>query len=175
MDRVSSEAARHETAAPTTGSPPVAAASFRRAPDDRLPARARHLVATSLRALDRTDALDDALLVASELVTNAIRHAPRGPVSLELFVQEASFALEVTDHSPEPPVLRPTSAPGITAITEGGRGLRLVAALAQNWGYRRNTDGTKTVWCRFACTARPPVAPPDSPRPMPGHHEEAGS
>ncbi|GAA2432329.1 SpoIIE family protein phosphatase [Streptomyces glaucus] len=97
---------------------------------------------------------DDALLVASELVTNAVVHAG---TDVELTCRlEASGALlvEVADHhpsraprggDPEPPHGTP----------EYGRGLRLVAALSEAWGITYRT-GTKTVWARLPVVGRPP-------------------
>ncbi|MBV2356256.1 ATP-binding protein [Streptomyces sp. J2-1] len=70
--------------------------------------------------------VQDAQLVVSELVTNAVKHAP-GPcgLSLELTVGPRTLRIAVTDSSPEPPRERPPNARRI-----GGHGLRLVRMLS---------------------------------------------
>ncbi|MGW2961367.1 ATP-binding protein [Streptomyces sp. NPDC001220] len=67
----------------------------------------------------------DAQLVVSELVTNAVRHAP-GPVGLALEVSPDAALLRITvsDTSPRPPVLRAPDAGRV-----GGHGLYLVTRL----------------------------------------------
>ncbi|MFI9149605.1 SpoIIE family protein phosphatase [Streptomyces sp. NPDC053367] len=86
----------------------------------------------------------DALVVVSELVTNAVVHAGTD-VELYCRLEDGCGALvvEVTDRHPaRPPRDTPTEA------HEYGRGLRLVAGLAEAWGvtYRK---GAKTVWARL--------------------------
>ncbi|MEQ8143908.1 ATP-binding SpoIIE family protein phosphatase [Streptomyces sp. OP7] len=93
---------------------------------------------------------DDAALVASELVTNAVVHAGT-EVHLTCRLEEDTGALvvEVADHHPaRAPHDGAPEAPAHDT-PEYGRGLRLVAALAESWGitYR---PGTKTVWARLA-------------------------
>ncbi|MFB4424600.1 SpoIIE family protein phosphatase [Streptomyces sp. QL37] len=94
---------------------------------------------------------DDALTVASELVTNAVVHAGT-TVELLLRLEDsaghepAALVLEVTDHHPARSVRddraeRPDPA-------EYGRGLQLVATLAESWGITYRT-GLKTVWARL--------------------------
>jgi anti-sigma regulatory factor (Ser/Thr protein kinase) len=89
----------------------------------------------------------DALVVVSELVTNAVVHAGTD-VDVVLRMEETgTLVVEATDQ-------HPSRAPGNTDPetphdpAEYGRGLRLVAALAEAWGitYR---PGTKTVWARL--------------------------
>ncbi|WP_269664857.1 ATP-binding SpoIIE family protein phosphatase [Streptacidiphilus rugosus] len=104
------------------------------------PAAARRFLRTVLADLPCTgDQADQVTLLASELVTNAVRHAC-GPIRLRLRVADGELGLEVTDGSPVPPRARRARS------DEGsGRGLRLVDALATSWGSRANQDG-KTVW-----------------------------
>ncbi|MFJ3687792.1 SpoIIE family protein phosphatase [[Kitasatospora] papulosa] len=94
---------------------------------------------------------DDALTVASELVTNAVVHAGT-TVELLLRLEDSSgpepaaLVLEITDHHPARSVRderadRPDPA-------EYGRGLQLVATLAESWGITYRT-GLKTVWARL--------------------------
>jgi anti-sigma regulatory factor (Ser/Thr protein kinase) len=87
----------------------------------------------------------DAQLIASELVTNAIRHAGANPaeeigVSLLRVHNPESVAVIVMDSSPYPPVRREVSAD-----SERGRGLQIVEALSPHWEWVPE-DGGKTVF-----------------------------
>ncbi|WP_367325553.1 sodium/proline symporter PutP [Streptomyces sp. HUAS ZL42] len=77
-------------------------------------------------------------LIVSELVTNAIRHAS-GPARLRL-IRDRRLICEVSDASNTSPRLRHART-----TDEGGRGLLIVAQLAQRWGTRYTTTG-KTIW-----------------------------
>ncbi|WBO62980.1 SpoIIE family protein phosphatase [Streptomyces camelliae] len=77
-------------------------------------------------------------LIASELVTNAIRHAS-GPVRLRL-LRDRALICEVSDGSSTSPRLRRARS-----TDEGGRGLFLVAQLTERWGTRYTMDG-KVIW-----------------------------
>lgn len=102
-----------------------------------------------------TDRLaDDAVLIVNELVTNAVVHAG---TTVELLcrleesadVEPAALVLEVSDHHPARAVRNePHGAEERSGTPEYGRGLHLVAALAERWGitYR---SGLKTVWARL--------------------------
>ncbi|MER5215848.1 SpoIIE family protein phosphatase [Streptomyces sp. NPDC002838] len=96
-----------------------------------------------------TDRLaDDALLVVSELVTNAIVHAGTDvELGCRLEPETGALVVEVLDHHPSrAPRDGPAEPPYDTP--EYGRGLRLVAALAESWGITYRT-GAKTVWARL--------------------------
>jgi PAS domain S-box-containing protein len=77
-------------------------------------------------------------LVASELVTNAIRYAAP-PIQLRL-IRDRSLICEVSDASSTSPHLRRART-----MDEGGRGLMLVAQLTEAWGTRHTGTG-KTIW-----------------------------
>ncbi|MEU5319226.1 SpoIIE family protein phosphatase [Streptomyces sp. NPDC021056] len=81
-------------------------------------------------------------LVASELVTNAIRHAT-GPVRLRL-LRDRALICEVSDGSSTSPRLRRAKNED-----EGGRGLFLVAQLTERWGTRHTPEG-KIIWTELA-------------------------
>jgi signal transduction histidine kinase/DNA-binding response OmpR family regulator len=84
--------------------------------------------------------LDDVLLLVSELVTNAVVHG-RPPIELRLRHTGTHLVIEAQDAASFlPRKLRPT------VDDEHGRGLQLVAALADRWGTRPTGRG-KSVWC----------------------------
>ena len=93
---------------------------------------------------------DDAEIITSELVTNAVQHV-RGDgtetigVTLAHAGSPAAVTIVVSDSSPEGPIRRDTPADG-----EQGRGLQIVEALSAHWGWRQEEDG-KAV---FAVLAR---------------------
>ncbi|TXJ79128.1 ATP-binding protein [Streptomyces lavendulae] len=83
----------------------------------------------------------DAQLVVSELVTNAIRHAPGpGALTLELTSDATLLRITVRDSSSRPPVL-PTPDPG----RPGGHGLRLVTLLCDRLQHTALTTGKQIV------------------------------
>ena len=86
--------------------------------------------------------VDRAVLLASELVTNAVIHA-RTELRLRLELRGDLLHLAVRDGNPR--MLRLVIVPGPEA--EGGRGLWLVDQLARAWGVNRHSDGGKVVWC----------------------------
>ncbi|MEU6142774.1 SpoIIE family protein phosphatase [Streptomyces sp. NPDC047081] len=96
----------------------------------------RQLTAWGLEELDFT-----AELVISELVTNAIRYG-RPPIRLRL-IHDRGLLCEVSDAGSTTPHLRRART-----FDEGGRGLLLVAQLAEHWGTRHARQG-KTVWAEL--------------------------
>lgn len=85
---------------------------------------------------------DDAALIVSELVCNAVRHAGTD-IGLTLMSRRRGLRVEVSDGSTRP--IRPRIA---TTADEGGRGLALVDALASHHGVR-SAPGGKTVWAEL--------------------------
>jgi anti-sigma regulatory factor (Ser/Thr protein kinase) len=89
-----------------------------------------------------------AILLVSELVTNAYQAMLGGPVSgiacIELSLRrfDDSLLIEVIDSSPRTPVLSLTS----NAEAENGRGLAVVERLSDEWGYFWRTK-RKVVYC----------------------------
>jgi anti-sigma regulatory factor (Ser/Thr protein kinase) len=100
---------------------------------------ARALVAEPLEKWELTGMVDTTQLLASELVTNAIRYA-EGPVTLRL-IKEGALICEVLDNSPALPKLLHAARDD-----ERGRGLQIVSTLSGRWGSRRTPAG-KVVWC----------------------------
>jgi anti-sigma regulatory factor (Ser/Thr protein kinase) len=88
--------------------------------------------------------VDDAELLASEVVTNAVRHG--GPViEFAVAVDAASLTVRVSDGSSRLPSLRSDSA----ADEPSGRGLKMVEQVASEWGVELVTGDGKTVWFRL--------------------------
>jgi two-component sensor histidine kinase len=79
-----------------------------------------------------------AVLLLSELVTNAIRHA-HGAVRVNVTLAKERLRAQVRDESPDPPQRR-------EADESGGRGMQLLDGMAQRWGVRQHRGDGKTVW-----------------------------
>jgi anti-sigma regulatory factor (Ser/Thr protein kinase) len=96
------------------------------------------------------DLIDAARLLTSELATNAVTHgaAAGGTFTLEVRSYGCCLGIEVHDTSPQAPVLR-----SVTDDTEHGRGLLLVAEVADCWGYYFES-GCKHVWFHLHITSR---------------------
>ena len=114
-------------------------ASLEFAPDHTAAARARQFVAQTLRAWGLEEAVEDAELLVSELVTNAILHA-RSPATVTIDRDGTRLRVAVCDSSPSPPRLRDYGPDAVT-----GRGLLLVDRIARRWGVEMNGEG-KCVW-----------------------------
>ncbi|MFD7665099.1 SpoIIE family protein phosphatase [Streptomyces sp. NPDC059788] len=102
--------------------------------------RGRHFLLRTLRLWGLAALADTALLLASELLTNAVLHA-RGALTLRVWYSVRELGVEVLDGSSTP---RPRARLADNA-EENGRGLMLVEALAHAWGTRPGAVG-KTVW-----------------------------
>ncbi|MFJ4277476.1 SpoIIE family protein phosphatase [Streptomyces massasporeus] len=108
------------------------------------PARARTQVAELLRRWGtRDETRDNALLLVSELVTNAVRFA-EGPVTVRLIRAGHGLLCEVGDSGNGRPRLRRGDL-----LDNGGRGLSIVHRLTTRWGVRW-TDTGKVVWAEVA-------------------------
>ncbi|MFF8594757.1 ATP-binding protein [Streptomyces sp. NPDC015220] len=102
----------------------------------------RHLVGLRLPA----DTCDSAVLATDELFSNAVEHGTTGPCdSVTLTIERCARVLRVTvaDRSPALPHRRAADA-----AAESGRGLAIVAALADDWGMAPPEPGApgKKVW-----------------------------
>ena len=86
---------------------------------------------------------DDVVVVFSELVTNAVRHAGVEFTAAATF-DDGRLRLSVTDREPSPPAVLPDAGPS------GGFGLRLIEALSDGWGWRPLGVG-KEVWAETLC------------------------
>ncbi|MGW2643173.1 ATP-binding protein [Streptomyces sp. NPDC001348] len=94
--------------------------------------------------------VDVAELLATELITNAVRHA-KGPAALRVCWSAGVLRIGAWDADPEPP--EPPQTWERLAEAEDGRGLALVRACADLWGWQplaRNGNRGKMVWCELA-------------------------
>ncbi|MGW6541967.1 SpoIIE family protein phosphatase [Streptomyces massasporeus] len=114
-------------------------------PDPAAVARARKTAGEQLAEWGLTEAEFATELIVSELVTNALRYGG-APIELRL-IRDATLICEVSDGSSTAPHLRRARV-----FDEGGRGLLLVAQLAERWGSRQTATG-KTIWAEQALPA----------------------
>jgi hypothetical protein len=122
---------------------PVRELEIRLDPDETAPRKARRFVRDHFERLGYPRFADDATVVVSELVTNAIAAAPRAPVFVALLPTSGRVVLEVWDLSPYRPVLRDPEP-----MATGGRGLRVVAELSVTFGCNQK-GAWKSVWALF--------------------------
>src|SRR5580693_10726327 len=152
----------------------VASAAY--LPEPAAVAAARKFVRDTLRSwLDTAPGaaadgglVDDAVLLTSELVTNAVVHAG---TQVQVTCKLAAGAVEVVVRDSHPARMVPGPAPDDTVPAErtGGRGLLLPSALAAAWGVSYGADA-KAVWFRMGLVGQKtsltePVADPDAAEP----------
>ncbi len=117
-----------------------------------LPARpssagvAREVVTWQLREWHIDSLAEDAAVVITELISNAVRHA-QTELELKMVHLPQGVRLEVRDGSQAPPIRRPAGH-----ADEGGRGLHLVDALSTRYGVDAE-DGGKRVWVEMLLPA----------------------
>ncbi len=129
-----------------------AAASFE--PVGRSVATARSFVRDTLQGWGFADIIDDAVVLTSELVTNAVVHAGTHADVLCLRSDDG-VRIEVADRYPEREIpLQGSLATMGSPDREGGRGLQLCAAIAARWGVEY-TPTHKQVWFRLDLPDRP--------------------
>ena len=116
--------------------------------------QARRLVAEQFGAWGVTG-LDDAVpavadlgLVASELVTNAVKFST-GAVGLSVGAHRERLEVTVTDNNDDTARARLPDGHSL-----GGRGLPLVEEFSQQWGQDRRVGGGKTVWAYVGLTGK---------------------
>ncbi|MFJ6648840.1 SpoIIE family protein phosphatase [Streptomyces sp. NPDC091290] len=129
-----------------------AAASFE--PVGRSVASARSFVRDTLQGWGFADIVDDAVVLTSELVTNAVVHAGTSADVLCLR-SEDGVRIEVADRYPEREIPLQGSPVNMgSPDREGGRGLQLCAALAGRWGVDYSPTH-KQVWFQLDLPERP--------------------
>lgn len=126
-------------------------------------ARARYFTRDTLHDWSLDHRCDDATLVITELAANAATHAaPRasdGPglpqIRLGFLLDPSHLLVTVSDLDDHPPVFAPAGA----ALEEHGRGLCIVDALAEEWGWAPSPPEGKTVWARLSTRPATPCPP----------------
>jgi anti-sigma regulatory factor (Ser/Thr protein kinase) len=91
------------------------------------------------------DTAETAVLLISELVTNAVQFtagADAGLISLSIQHFRHGLLIEVSDASGSPPVRSE-----VDKDAEGGRGLIIIEAVSKEWGWFRTPGGGKAVYC----------------------------
>jgi Histidine kinase-like ATPase domain len=114
---------------------------------------ARDFIRSTLRSWGMPGLIDDAVLVVSELVTNALRHgmpggggsqpgAEGGPaIRLRLLAQHPYLMCMVSDPSREIPLCREADPEDCS-----GRGLHVIESCCSRWGWNLLDEGGKVVW-----------------------------
>ncbi|WP_159394813.1 ATP-binding protein [Streptomyces sp. H-KF8] len=110
--------------------------------------RVRRLCVGTLRSHRQHALEDDAELLASELLTNALQHGAGDLIRFGFFLASGVALIVVTDGSREVPTIAEPDED-----SERGRGLRLVHCLSARWGV--TADG-RTTWCLLRSTADTP-------------------
>lgn len=125
--------------------------------DHTAPGLARRHVESILGAWDLADLIDTAVLLASELVTNACRVSAgqTAVIATRVTHTDADLIIEVWDADASTPVRRDPALD-----SEGGRGLFLVSALSSRWAFYRPATGGKVVWCSLALPMLPAAGSP---------------
>ncbi|OUC93320.1 ATP-binding protein [Streptomyces swartbergensis] len=120
--------------------------------------RVRSFTRDTLRVWSLGHRYDDTTLVVTELAANAATHAapaagaPGAPeIRLGFVLDSTHLLVTVSDPDDHPPVY----APAGSALEEHGRGLCLVAALSEEWGWTPCPPTGKTVWARLSTC--PPI------------------
>lgn len=111
----------------------------------RRQAEERGAAASTLRVVE---------LLTSEVVTNAVKYGQGDEVTVCVGMDRGEMEVSVHDQSSEPPVLLdPRSG------RHGGRGMRLVASLADEWGVHQHRADGKSVWFRLPLQPRGQLHP----------------
>ncbi|MFF9803626.1 ATP-binding protein [Streptomyces coeruleorubidus] len=119
-------------------------------------ARVRSFTRDTLHVWSLGHRYDDTTLVVTELAANAATHAAAGApgapeIRLGFLLDPTHLLVTVSDPDDHPPVYAPSGS----ALEEHGRGLCLVDALSEEWGWTPCPPAGKTVWARLSTC--PPI------------------
>ena len=107
-------------------------------------AAARRFAGDVLAAWGLRDLVDTTRLLLGEVITNALQYTV-GDVAVRLVLRRSRLRVEVYDASERRPDLRE-----VDPDSESGRGLRIIATLADEWGHDARESGGKVVWFELA-------------------------
>lgn len=107
---------------------------------DRAPSTARAFLRDFLRRAHGIEHQDNAALLTTEVVTNAVRHG-RAPIRLDAACAGGHLCIRVNDSDPAEPKRSPRDD-----LDQGGRGIPLLDAIADAWGVRQHPGDGKDVW-----------------------------
>ncbi len=118
---------------------------------------ARTLVDARIRKWDYFHILDNALLIVSELVTNAARQTPREEIRLQLSRDSYGITIAVWDAAHELPRAKPKTELTLEDLDlseeafddNGGWGLHIIQALSTKCGVTGDPAGGKWIWARI--------------------------
>lgn len=118
---------------------------------------ARTLADGRLRKWDYFHIIDDALLIISELVTNATQQTPNEEIRFQLSRESGGVLIAVWDSSPAVPAPKPGFELTLNDLDcseeryddNGGWGLGIVQTLATKCGLTRDPGGGKWIWARI--------------------------
>ena len=113
---------------------------------------ARDFTVATLRRWGTAERSQDIAIVVSELLTNALRHGrpgsgdiwPRRPIRLGLLLPGPCVLCAVADPGKAAPAPQ-----RLGSLAETGRGLHIICALSDQWGYTTPSDKGKVVWAMF--------------------------
>lgn len=145
--------------APHAGTPRMARRVF--PAEITTPRSAREFTEATLGGWDLTGGVEDVVITVSELATNALRHGMEGlpqplplfPIQLVLIGHPRRLVVSVTDPGGGAPEALPSDP---DRFIEGGRGLLVVGAVSDAWGWARLATGAKAVWAAFDLRVSPP-------------------
>lgn len=109
----------------------------------------RRILRAYLIAWEMPELTDAAVLALTELVANVVRHVPDRRAALLMLRRPEGVRVEVTDTCSRAPL-----STAVDKLAEGGRGLLIVDAVTDRWGWRPLPGRGKTVW--FECDAKDP-------------------
>jgi anti-sigma regulatory factor (Ser/Thr protein kinase) len=117
--------------------------------EPRSPREARRLVESAIDATRWPGDRQAAMLLASEVATNSIRHG--GDIThFEVSIFSARLHVESRDRTPVEPKVRE-----VDSSSACGRGMALVDMLSDAWGVRQEPGDGKTVWFELSADHRP--------------------
>jgi Histidine kinase-like ATPase domain len=143
--------------------------------DARAVRAARDFTSATVHRWGAAQRCEDITIVVSELLTNAFRHAlpdpsdtrSRSPIRLGLLQPGPCVLCVVADPSHRAPVPK-----HLGLLAETGRGLQVIGALSDSWGYTAPSDMGKVVWAMFSTDGAPPRPGPRQ-RPRATGHQQA--